>query len=398
MTTKRWLLVSGVLGTAAVAGFAALMTGEELGQSGDGTRDPDALQELEATLEQVHRAWNPRSKERVFAQAKGQAATLTPPLLSVLSRGQHARLREAIELAVALDVEDARPALVDLAHGGPEDLRPAAIEGAGRLEPWAVEEFLEFFGNPDPAVRKVAIEMAPQNAPDEVLPHVFELLLDPEEGVRDAALQAVPRYAPAGARRKLLELARNADGAGEAWVVDAVGRLDPARDSEEVLTEKLDSGDPSTRAAALTGLARKNGRRLEWPDRVWSLARGLNGDPVESARALFCLERTNSFSVPELRRELPFLQHPLPRFFAARCLVTAGEKQGVEVLLDLLAKVDPEGIGDDVEPESLAWAIRTLLGELSGTGPHADSDEWQLWFRELRGLRPRTLEASPGIL
>ena len=313
----------------------------------------------------------------------------------MLSLPAHSRLAEAVDLASEIGLEEAHPILVDLLESAPASRRPATIVAAARLRPWPTEHLVEFLGSADPAVRVAALGLA-SAAPKELLPELLEMLHDPDASVRAAALDAVPHRMPDAIRRALLEEARGSQGTPGILVLRALGKIQFRADSEDLLVGKLDSGDPAVRAAALDSLSCKGGR-LRRPERVWGVVASAGSDPEERARALFCLEKTNSCPLGDLERQLQYLPHPLPRFFAARCLVSAGKPRGVEILIELLGE-ESQAFGEagDARMAALHRAARKLLGEVCGTGSSAGSEVWRAWLQANPKLLRRNLEA-PGL-
>ena len=88
---------------------------------------------------------------------------------------------------------------------------------------------------------------------------------------------------------------------------------------------------------------------------------------------------------------LPTLQ-PYAQYFVARCLITGGDRRGVEALLDLLDT--GEGAGAAARQE-IQIASRKLLARLSRTWVNAGEHVWRDRFRELSELTPRGLPVPP---
>lgn len=398
MAAKRIIAVLAVLGTA-VAFTLVLRGGDEAtSEVQEDARESEAFQRLEATLDRVKCAWNPRVKARVLADARAEVERLEEPLLSVLSDPGHDRLAEAIDLACELRLESAHPLLVDLVTTANESLQPAAFVAAGHLKPWPTDELMELLRSEQPSLRAAAAESAADAPWVRPLELVIAMLEAPDASVRDAALEALPRQVQGREREELLDWAANADEQVAAWAILAVGRVEFGDDVEALLVGKLDSRDRSTRAAALDALSRAGGR-LRNPSRVWALAidADLHRDPAEQARALYCLERTRSFSTKEIRRELVSFQDPLARFFAARCLVTAGEKEGAEILVELL-EAEEQSYAEGVDADAVRHAVKGLLGQLSGLGSSADLDALWAWVHRITELDSRNLAVPEGLL
>lgn len=381
-----------MLSTLAAFGLAGVMVGGSAAppRTVPSTPTTAALLELEGLLGKIHRAWNPRVRTRLAQQAAPQQPRLESPLLWVLSSPLHQRVAEAVFLASELGIDRAHGALVTLATSGPEDLRAVAVTAAAGLVPWPRAELFGFFSSPDPRVRVAAVRLA-GTLEEPALTELYALMGDPEPGVREALVAAIPARLPAAARAELLDLARTAEGPREECAIAVLGKIGFDAASEGLLTAKLDSRSRATRVAALAALTGK-GSSLREPGPVWALASYRSSDPTEQALALHCLERTGSFVVDDLARQLPLIFHVLPRLFAARCLISAGDRRGAELLLEILqAEGEQHGDFDGVDPESILVAARRLLGDLSGTGSCAGIAAWRDWLLENRQLRPRKL-------
>ena len=122
---------------------------------------------------------------------------------------------------------------------------------------------------------------------------------------------------------------------------------------------------------------------------VWTLVS--RGDPAEAAKALLCLERTKSFTASQMRGLLPKLDQYL-KYFGARCLISAGDKKGVRVLIDLVEMSEGEfmTVAAD-EASAVKLAARSLLADLSRLGIHADQRTLWEWYASLGRLPSRTL-------
>ena len=396
MASKRIVTVLGILSTVVVFAVARRTAGgDPTSGPQDDVRESEALVQLEDTLDQIKRAWNPRVKARVVAGARAKAEQLEEPLLWLLSNPRHDRLGEAIGLVSQLGLAKAHPMLVDLVDTAPESLQPAAVVAAGHLEPWSTEELMDLLRSEKAVLRAAAAESAADGPGGRTLELLIAMLEDPEASVRDAALEVFPRQMQGRERKEFFEWAGYADGPTEVWAIRAVGKIEFGEDSEALLHEKLRSMDRATRAAALDALSRK-GNRLRQPNTVWAMAIYSHSDPVEQAKALYCLERTRSFSAGELRRELVFIQDPLPRFFAARCLITDGDKQGAVILIELL-ETEEVSFADGVDADAVRYAASALLGELSGLGPSAGLNELSDWVQGVAELGSRNLRAPDEI-
>ena len=82
------------------------------------------------------------------------------------------------------------------------------------------------------------------------------------------------------------------------------------------------------------------------------------------------------------------------RLFAARCLVTAGDRSGVSVLMELLDTEESDTV-DDEEAMCARKGARSVLTELAGKDLGKDSRSWERWYGVFRNLPPTKLQTSP---
>ncbi len=96
----------------------------------------------------------------------------------------------------------------------------------------------------------------------------------------------------------------------------------------------------------------------------------------------------------KIRDELSNL-HPYLKYFAARCLVSAGEREGVGILIDLVEYgSDRIGTVDENDAKAVVFAARKLLADLSKIGISARVDELRDWYDNLQILRPTVLQPA----
>ena len=85
------------------------------------------------------------------------------------------------------------------------------------------------------------------------------------------------------------------------------------------------------------------------------------------------------------------------RYYAARCLIRAGDPAGVALLIDLL-EIDPwefDGM-DAAEIEAVREAARKLLAHVSGIKA-TEVGAWQDWAASLDTLSKVALPAPAGV-
>ncbi len=386
-----WLVASTL---AIVIGADLLGPGskQEGRQVRASSSSPDR-EELESFLRELKRTWKAETKTRLLREATGKVGTFKAPLLDLLAAEAHPLLAEAIQLAAALDVWESRRAIVQLAVYGPEGLRPPAILAVERLDPWSRQELVQFLRQDKPAVALAALELS-ATRDDRPLAEIVNLLCHADPDVRAAAAQAIPRKMDADSLDDLLTLAREATGDQAVHLMRALGRTQPVAAVEAFLIEQLEAREQSVRMAALDALMGR-ARPLRRPAAVWKFAMNELVGLTERARAFVCLEKTKSFRVADIRQELPHL-HPYLMYFAARCLIAAGETEGVGVLIHLL-ELGKDGFGglEEAEVDAILYAARKLLTDLSSIAPQASTETWRWWYEGLRTLSPRSLGAAP---
>jgi hypothetical protein len=89
--------------------------------------------------------------------------------------------------------------------------------------------------------------------------------------------------------------------------------------------------------------------------------------------------------------------HPFAQCFAARCLVRAGRRDGISVLIDLL-ELDHDhfaGVATDKVSAALLSA-RQFCARWARTGLWVDPSEWRRWHDGSPGIGPQTLP-DPGL-
>ena len=382
-----------VLTLAALIGIGLLLSGpEEAGPSASSS----PFGEVEAVLGELRRTWKQDEKARVFEAAARRIDQLRSPLVSLLSEPSHPLMKEAVQLAAALDVREAHPAIVRLAKSGPESIRPAAILAAERLEPWGREELADFLGEDTPPILITALEVSSSSVERPFL-EIIDLFGHEEPQVREAASEAIPYELEPEILEELLAVARNATGDRALYAIRALGRTKLVAKVETFLVKQLDAPDTSLRMAALDALSAK-GSPLTRSMPVWKLALDSREEPLVQAAAMSCLERTRSFTTTLIRKTLPRMG-PLTRYFAARCLLTDGQKQGIAILLGLETRRRNGGFPElDAElDEGLSVAVAQLVRRVKGRGRTDDLDLLWEWYAELPQLRPQTLP-PPGFL
>src|SRR5262249_35810860 len=100
--------------------------------------------------------------------------------------------------------------------------------------------------------------------------------------------------------------------------------------------------------AAIRCWARCDAPALE-AETVWALAVDVTAEPSVRCAALRAVEETNTFDPARVKAALPVFEPPL-LYFAARCLVRAGDETGIRVLCDLAGVADDAAEADPAAP------------------------------------------------
>ncbi|MFQ5507133.1 MAG: hypothetical protein ACE5F1_20370, partial [Planctomycetota bacterium] len=123
MNKSRRQLFLGIVVAAASLGLA--LVGVVAGSGSPATGRDSARfisfehQQLEETLQELRRTWNPASRARVVEASRKRIGKLELPLQWVLSRPNHPRLAEAMYLAAELGLQSTRKQIASLARAGP---------------------------------------------------------------------------------------------------------------------------------------------------------------------------------------------------------------------------------------------------------------------------------------
>jgi hypothetical protein len=232
--------------------------------------------------------------------------------------------------------------------------------------------------------------------------NMLELLPRLDSELQLAAARAFPADLDPVDRQRTIDWAWQQDEptrAAVAWGLRHCAAAEPVRG---FLRELLAGGlaDP---AAALAALAQA-GESLVEPSELYAIA-GNDALPAATrALALRIVERTRSFD--DLPRRVAELgADPWLRYWAARCLLSAGDVGGAHLLLDLAAQA-PSAASDQADsPQSALEAVtaaRALLGRLSGCGPDAAPSAYAAWLERLEALPAQRLpdparEPWPGL-
>jgi hypothetical protein len=350
-----------------------------------------AAANLESLLKDLRKARNPGQRAIIVTKVQRRFDELSPPLLDILGTEEHHLLLPAIFLASALKQEDAVSPLTHLTQSGPLKIQVAALIGAHAIEPWSEGELLAFLNSTQVPKLVAVLELLAQRK-SRPLAAIFEMLAYPDQRVRSAAVRAVPRLqADSEPLLWLCKRVQKSKGKAAVAAVLAIGRAGVPEGSEECLVERFSSRDWRVRRAALNAIANM-GRPISNPECVLSILRGKDLPLKEGACAFIALERTRTLPVDKLRAMVPNL-HPLLRMFAARCLVAAGDKSAVPVLIDLLSTQESVDV-DDEAAVCARESAHQILTEICNKDLGTDVEPWQRWHRKLASLAPRDLRLA----
>lgn len=317
---------------------------------------------LHARLQDLHGAWDPRVRARITAAARRDAVEVQAALEGLLQQRQHALLVAAVEYAAASGLSGLRPHVAELARSGPARVRARAVRAAELLEPWSPAELAEMIASSDRAVAAAALRLCAGRA-DAPWSEVLRRFDSSDPEVSEAAIAAIPRQPPLDLHRSLWSMAEDNELRTAALALRALARLDPGGLPEPPLRLILARVNRALQASAIRCWSRSDVSAAE-AGAVWELAVDPAADLGTRCAALRALEETKTFDAARVKATLGLLDPPL-LYFAARCMLRAGDSAGIEVLADLATGADPD----------LGIAARRLLGSLSGLGPSAQVAE-----------------------
>jgi hypothetical protein len=315
--------------------------------------------ELRSKLTELRGTWDPRERQRLLEQA----ATLRPQLNGTLNRmlrlPDFDLLKQAVDYAGAMGEPQLRPALVELVTSPrrlPAGIKPKAMLAAERLDAWTPDELASFLTKAELPLRLAALEVVSKRR-DAPWGEVIDLMANDDEVLREAAIAAVPPEPPPEFITELWFMVSHSDPDMYEVGLKALARVKPTPEIQVRLVGLLPQLSEPAQFACLDMIG---SCRCRLPDasKVWDLAIDEVASPALRARALYCLEQTQSFSVGPLVERYPFMM-PLTKYFAARCLLSQGHADAPKLLLDLLEEED----------EATRLAARRLLAWMTGQGP-----------------------------
>ena len=365
-------LRAGVIATAAI-GVALLASiffiPSEIEVVGRGDKDRSAIeQELVRELELLRGAWDPKWRKRILDKAPIRAQEFAGPLNRILRMRSHRLIEQAVEYAGALGELDLRDAAAKIATSPAQlapSLRTKAMKATEQLGRWDRDQLADFVALGTPPVQLAALEICSQRR-DAPWPEILELLTNADDSLAgrtlsDAAIQAIPEHPPEELAQALWDMVVSEDTHSIMLGLRAIRRTKLDAAMGQRLAGLLGGLDPDAQLLCLDLLG-STGKPLGDSGPVWNLVQE-DVAPRIRARALYCLEQTRSFEVQQVREQV-FNMDPLAKYFAARCLIAADQRDGPDILLDLV----------DTDETDLSVASRRLLAWLTGRGPGTSRD------------------------
>ncbi len=366
-------LRAGVIATAAI-GVALLASvffiPSEIQVLDRGGKDRSAIeQELVRELELLRGAWDPKWRKRILDKAPIRAQEFAGPLNRILRMRSHRLMEQAVEYAGALGELDLRDAAAEIATSSAQlapSLRIKAMKTTEQLGRWDRDQLADFVALGTPPVQLAALEISSQRR-DAPWPEILELLTNADDSVAgrtlsNAAIQAIPEHPPEELARALWDMVVSGDTQGTMLGLRAIRRTKLDAAMGQRLAGLLGRLNPDAQLVCLDLLG-SMGKPLGDPGPVWNLVQEADTDSRIRARALYCLEQTRSFEAQQVREQV-FNMDPLAKYFAARCLIAADQRDGPDILLDLV----------DTDEVDLSVASRRLLAWLTGRGPGTSRD------------------------
>jgi HEAT repeat protein len=276
--------------------------------------------------------------------------------------------------------------------------REAAADALARAESRAAEKrLLELLGDPEPTVRRAALEAIARRGPlaRAHFAKVAELFADADETVRSAAARAAGRLGDQGALTALWKLAGDPQVAVRVAAISAIGRLSP-RDEEQIakrLAEMLDDPLPAIRGTVLSAL--QEARALSAAP---SLGRLLSDGDTELAAAaastLAIIGDRSQFAA--LRKAAGSTDESLAASSAA-ALIAMGDREFLPKVAGILrgrsavaASVLARALGETGDPQ---W-----IPELLRAAEHWKSERFDLTVLEIRSSQYRDPDAFGPLL
>ena len=357
-----------------------------LSRRGPVTPEEVATANLTGRLFERRRARITAERPEVMRKIRDREAEFRAPLVEIIEDDTEL-LVQAIQVATELRMTRAAGAIQDVAYGGKPEQRAVAIGAFHILEGWSRSSLQTLLRQTDAASLVATLEVCAQTE-DRPLDLIIALLGHPQDSVRDAAAKAIPRLGNGPELDALCELASNGTPTEARAAARALGRTRLNRKAERCLSGLIGHRDWTVTRAALQALENKTGR-LSDPGAVLNMLRDPEVAAEEKAAGFIALESTRTLPVAQLRALIRH-QHPVCRMLAARCLVSAGDKQGVLWLIQALGTTQGPGVDDEAR-DCAVHEARLVLTELAGEDHGESKKRWIEWLRQARPLKPRVL-------
>ncbi len=369
--------------------FSTSTAGQKTARLSGSFSDP-AANELHALLYDLKRSWHPRDRASSLARAKVRFPALETTLLRMLEHPQDRLIPQAIQLAAEARVQRSRSRLLELAKI--QEYRAEAIKAAAALKPFPIEAVRNFLEEANPEVLVAALGLTKKLEAGSLAAQVLRLLGHEKEAVRQAASAAVPKSIPESERAELLRLAEYGDSRVRCAAIKALGRSGIDEKVEDTLVKLLAERDKPIRLATIRALSTKT-EPLSSVDKLYALIDDSESDFELGVACYALIEKTHSASIETLVDRLA-VAHPIYQYSLARCLIQAGEKRGVEALIELIAQGQDAfyGVPERWSKEVLSMS-RTLVELMSGIPYYTGLEAWERWCDDL----PRELEAEMRV-
>ncbi|MEE9127409.1 MAG: hypothetical protein V3U11_09740, partial [Planctomycetota bacterium] len=263
-----------------------------------------------------------------------------------------------------------------------------AISAKEGLDPWYDEDLRDFLGADEVLVLAAALEVCAErdSRPADLIIH---LLGHEDARIRAAAVAAMPRLESGTDLDLLCEFARRSRGAAALAAAEALGRTALPNEAEHCLYDLLGREDWMVVRAALASLSSKEGHLADVRP-ILAVLVNRRKAVEERLYGFIAMETTGTIPSRQIKRMLPNL-HPILRLLGARCLVTAGDRSGLPVLIGLLDTEESDTL-DDEEVHCVRRGARSVLTEIAGEDLGADSEAWQRWYRKFADMAPIRLQ------
>ncbi|MEM7201906.1 MAG: hypothetical protein AAF628_16690 [Planctomycetota bacterium] len=341
---------------------------------------------LASSLRDFGRSPTQPLRNRVVESFVERIDEMKPSLLAILAEEHHPLILEAIAVSGRAGLTEAGPLLSKLARSTRPAVRAAAVRAGGMLNAWWSEEVEAFLSDPESKVVAATLG-ALAGRGHQSASSVIPMLGHPDRTVRLAAVAAFPMDAGETDILSLCQFARTCSGAeARRAAALALGEPIPTLPSEVCLLELLQDDVAAVRDAALRSMAKHVARpKATAPEReavhqvLLALAANEERAMRERAMALIALERRRDVPVRGVKRLAPRL-HPALQALAARCLVVAGDRDGVALAIGLLDAAKLRGEHDVDEINFAIAEARALLVELADEDFGPERDAWIRWF------------------